>query len=78
MNDGFVTCFGVDRPDLKDRREVCRYCYNEFTDRITDYIELEKYREYHSDSPFKAFRCFCCGSEWHFGVNPHEPDRTGD
>ena len=50
----------------KDKREMCKYCFNESPDRIIDPIDLAKYQEYYKGDNFKAFRCNLCSSTFHF------------
>ena len=61
----FVSPFGYTHPQ-DDKRQMCPYCYNEDTQRIVDFLELEPYRDYHRGKPYKAYSCYCCGGWWHW------------
>lgn len=49
-----------------DKRQMCPYCYNEDTQRITDSMDLKPYVEHYKGEPFKAYSCYCCGGKWHW------------
>ena len=71
----FVSPFGYTHPN-DDKRQMCPYCYNEDTQRITDFVDLQPYQEHHKGKPFKAYSCYCCGGKWHWSETPnvlHEP-----
>lgn len=50
----------------RDKREMCRSCFNEDTTRIRDVVELAPFAAYHGAQAFKAFSCHCCGATFHF------------
>lgn len=64
----FKSAFGRTHPE-RDAAEMCKYCYNEDTQRITDPIDLAPYAKHYEGREFKAFSCFCCGAKFHFEVN---------
>lgn len=55
--------------DYRHPLEVCIYCFNEDTQRITDVVELQTYIDFHKGEPFKVYQCYCCGARWHWKVN---------
>lgn len=71
----FVSPFGFTHPN-DDKRQMCPYCYNEDAQRITDFVDLKPYVEYHHGKPFKAYSCYCCGAKWHWGETPNIPVDT--
>jgi hypothetical protein len=58
--------FGYTHPE-RDKREMCRYCYNEDTRRMVG-LELALYEDYYAGKPFKAFECECCRAKFHFST----------
>lgn len=64
-DNNFKSPFGCTHPN-QDKRQMCPYCYNEDTQRITDFIELSPYVEHYKGDRFMAFSCYCCGGSWHF------------
>lgn len=54
--------------DNDDKRQICQYCYNEDTKRITDFTDLQPYKDYYKERPFVAYSCYCRNSKWHYAV----------
>ena len=62
----FTSSFGYTHPD-RDKREMCRYCYNEDPRRLNG-LELTPYEAYWGETPFKAFECEICRAMFHFVI----------
>lgn len=55
-------------PD-RDANEMCIYCKNEDTDRVTDAGYLAPFAKEWGAAPFKVFGCHCCQAVFSFGVS---------
>lgn len=49
---------------MKKIEELCQYCKNGDTKRITDLYDLKPYVQYYRGQDFKAFCCYCCDAHW--------------
>lgn len=67
----FVSPFGYTHPN-DDKRQMCPYCYNEDTERVTDVLELKPYEQYYHGLPFKVYTCYCCRGRWHWLATKEE------
>ena len=61
----FTSPFGHTNPK-DDKRQMCPYCYNEDTQRITDSEDLKPYVLYHSGKHFRAYGAIAAWGMWHW------------
>ena len=52
----------------RDANEMCIYCKNEATDRVTDAGYLAPFAKEWGSSAFKVMSCHCCSAVFSFGV----------
>jgi hypothetical protein len=57
--------YGHIHPDT-DANTMCPYCKNEDTEKVTDSVDLNPFRDVYKERKHQVMHCHCCNAVWSY------------